>query len=68
VITDPRKNTKYTVNDFLIHPHFVVLDPDAYPRACRRFSPPSRPWMRFRMLSRATSATRTAGRPIAIQK
>jgi alcohol dehydrogenase class IV len=28
VITDPRKNTKYTVNDFLIHPHFVVLDPE----------------------------------------
>jgi len=28
VITDPGKNTKYTVNDFLIHPHFVVLDPE----------------------------------------
>lgn len=28
VITDPRKNTKYTVNDFLIHPHFIVLDPE----------------------------------------
>ena len=28
VITDPGKNTKYTVNDFLIHPHFIVLDPE----------------------------------------
>ena len=28
VITDPGKNAKYTVNDFLIHPHFIVLDPE----------------------------------------
>lgn len=28
VITDPRHHTKYTVNDFLIHPHFIVLDPE----------------------------------------
>ncbi len=28
VITDPAKHTKYTVNDFLIHPHFIVLDPE----------------------------------------
>ncbi len=28
VITDPGRNTKYTVNDFLIHPHYVVLDPE----------------------------------------
>lgn len=28
VITDVGKNTKYTVNDFLIHPHFIVLDPE----------------------------------------
>ena len=28
VVTDPQKNTKYTVNDFLIHPHFIVLDPE----------------------------------------
>ncbi len=28
VITDPKKNTKYTVNDFLLHPHFIVLDPE----------------------------------------
>lgn len=26
VITDTGKNTKYTVNDFLIHPHMIVLD------------------------------------------
>ncbi|HQH99911.1 MAG TPA: iron-containing alcohol dehydrogenase [Deltaproteobacteria bacterium] len=28
VITDPAKHTKYTVNDFMIHPHFIVLDPE----------------------------------------
>jgi alcohol dehydrogenase class IV len=28
VITDPKRNTKYTVNDFLLHPHFIVLDPE----------------------------------------
>ena len=28
VVTDPEKNTKYTVNDFLLHPHFIVLDPE----------------------------------------
>ena len=28
VITDPKRNTKYTVNDFMIHPHFIVLDPE----------------------------------------
>jgi alcohol dehydrogenase len=28
VITDPGKNAKYTVNDFLLHPHFIVLDPE----------------------------------------
>ncbi|MBN1532997.1 MAG: iron-containing alcohol dehydrogenase [Spirochaetes bacterium] len=28
VVTDARKNVKYTVNDFLIHPHFIVLDPE----------------------------------------
>lgn len=27
VITDPKRHTKYTVNDFLLHPHFIVLDP-----------------------------------------
>ncbi|HQP30523.1 MAG TPA: iron-containing alcohol dehydrogenase [Deltaproteobacteria bacterium] len=26
VVTDPKKNIKYTVNDFLLHPHFIVLD------------------------------------------
>ncbi len=28
VITDNGRNTKYTVNDFLIHPHVIVLDPE----------------------------------------
>ncbi|NLA40762.1 MAG: iron-containing alcohol dehydrogenase [Smithella sp.] len=28
VITDNGKNIKYTVNDFLIHPHVIVLDPE----------------------------------------
>jgi alcohol dehydrogenase len=28
VVTDPVKNVKYTVNDFIIHPHFIVLDPE----------------------------------------
>ncbi|MBU0994580.1 MAG: iron-containing alcohol dehydrogenase [Proteobacteria bacterium] len=28
VITDPKKNTKYTINDFMIHPHFIILDPE----------------------------------------
>lgn len=28
VITDPKKHTKYTVMDFSIHPHFIVLDPE----------------------------------------
>ena len=28
VVTDPRKHFKYTINDFLIHPHFIVLDPE----------------------------------------
>ena len=28
VITDVGRNTKYTVNDFLIHPHVIVLDPE----------------------------------------
>ncbi|HPC85296.1 MAG TPA: iron-containing alcohol dehydrogenase [Smithellaceae bacterium] len=28
VITDTVKNIKYTVNDFLIHPHIIVLDPE----------------------------------------
>lgn len=62
VITDFRKNTKYTVNDFLIHPHLeltlglppfftAITDMDALSHAVE-----------------AISATRTAGRPIAIQK
>lgn len=28
VITDPARHAKYTVNDFMIHPHFIVLDPE----------------------------------------
>jgi len=28
VVTDPVKNIKYTVNDFLIQPHYIVLDPE----------------------------------------
>jgi alcohol dehydrogenase len=28
VVTDIKRNLKYTVNDFLIHPHFIVLDPE----------------------------------------
>ncbi len=28
VVTDVKKNIKYTVNDFLIHPHYIVLDPE----------------------------------------
>ncbi|HOQ72537.1 MAG: iron-containing alcohol dehydrogenase [Smithellaceae bacterium] len=28
VITDNSRDTKYTVNDFLIHPHVIVLDPE----------------------------------------
>lgn len=28
VVTDPATHVKYTVNDFLIHPHFIVLDPE----------------------------------------
>jgi alcohol dehydrogenase len=28
VITDPAKHAKYTVNDFMIHPHFIALDPE----------------------------------------
>jgi len=28
VISDPKRNAKYTVNDFLIHPHYIVLDPE----------------------------------------
>ena len=62
MITDFRKNTKYTVNDFLIHPHLeltlglppfftAITDMDALSHAVE-----------------AISATRTAGRPIAIQK
>ena len=28
VVTDPVKNIKYTVNDFMIHPHYIALDPE----------------------------------------
>lgn len=28
VVTDPAKDIKYTVNDFLIHPHYIALDPE----------------------------------------
>jgi len=28
VVTDPVKNVKYTVNDFMIHPHYIALDPE----------------------------------------
>lgn len=28
VVTDPKTHIKYTVNDFLLHPHFIVLDPE----------------------------------------
>jgi alcohol dehydrogenase len=28
VVTDVKKNIKYTVNDFSIHPHYIVLDPE----------------------------------------
>ncbi|MBP7738636.1 MAG: iron-containing alcohol dehydrogenase [Spirochaetes bacterium] len=28
VISDPKRSAKYTVNDFLIHPHYIVLDPE----------------------------------------
>ncbi|HOT46233.1 MAG TPA: iron-containing alcohol dehydrogenase [Spirochaetota bacterium] len=28
VVTDVRKNIKFTVNDFAIHPHYIVLDPE----------------------------------------
>ncbi len=28
VVTDPATHVKYTVNDFLIHPHYIVLDPE----------------------------------------
>lgn len=28
VVTNQSKNVKYTVNDFLIHPHYIVLDPE----------------------------------------
>ena len=28
VVTDVKENIKYTVNDFLIHPHYIALDPE----------------------------------------
>jgi len=28
VVTDVKKNIKFTVNDFSIHPHYIVLDPE----------------------------------------
>ncbi len=28
VVTNPETHIKYTVNDFLLHPHFIVLDPE----------------------------------------
>lgn len=28
VVTDVKENKKYTVNDFLIHPHYIALDPE----------------------------------------
>jgi alcohol dehydrogenase class IV len=28
VVTDPKTHIKYTVNDFLLHPHYIVLDPE----------------------------------------